>query len=97
MGIRRFEKQPVSMHSQAALPNVQALILVVMIVPVLLAGAGIYGPNIIRLSKIQDASDQQRRRLQAGASVYIGLKRPCQSQEANVSLIDLPQRAKALS
>jgi|SRR5579864_2504753 hypothetical protein len=97
MGIRCFEKQGTPTHSQAALPNVETFILAVLIVPVLLAGAGIYGPNIIRLGKVQSAAHQQRSRFQARASVNVGLKSPRESQETYVGLIDLAQTAEALS
>src|SRR6185312_3377056 len=58
--IGRFKIEPVSIHADAALPDMQALIRAVMIMPVLPSGTRIHRPDIVRLGEIEGAIDQQR-------------------------------------
>ncbi len=95
VGVGAHEKDAVLVNGNAALADVVAFVGRVLVVPELMAGARVDRPDIVRHGEVQDAVDQDRRRLDAG--VLSGLKGPGQAEIADVGGGDLGERAVAPS
>jgi hypothetical protein len=78
VGIGSGEKQPALVHGNAAMPDVQAWVGRIGVMPDLMSGARIDCPDVVRHGEVQDAVDQKRRRLQF--RFLPGLERPGQPQ-----------------
>ena len=87
--IGRDEEQPVLVHGNAAMPDVEPFVGRIGVVPDLMSRARIHRPDVVRHREVQHAVDQQRRRLQG--RLLAGLKRPGQPQRWNVLRSDLGQ------
>ena len=91
--VGRHEVEPVLVHGDAALADVEALVGGVVVVPDLMAGARIDGPDVVGHGEVEDAVDQQRRGLDRRR--LVGLKGPGEREVADILRRDLCERAVA--
>src|SRR5579864_6108657 len=82
MCVGRAEVKISLVHRDAAIPNVLALRGRMVVVPDLVAGACIHGPDVVRNGEVQNAIDQQRRGLDGRE--LLGLKGPGKAQILDV-------------
>ena len=84
-------KEKISLvHCHAAMTDVLSFFSGLVVMPDLVAGAGIDRPNIIRNGEVQNAIDQQRRRFDRRD--LVGLEGPGQGKILNVLRRDLGER-----
>ena len=88
--IRRCVEQPFFIHRNAAVPNVEALIRRIPVMPQLVPRARIHCPNIVRHRDVQNAVHHQRRTLQLAALAR--LETPSQPQAIHVLRRNLRER-----
>ena len=77
MGIGSGEVQPLFVHRDAAMADMEAFVGRIGVMPDLMAGAGIHGPDVVGHGEVQNAVDQKRRGLQG--SFLAGLENPGES------------------
>ncbi len=92
MAVGGGEVEPALVHGHAAVADVFALGGAV-IVPDLVAGAGVDGPNVVGHREVEDAIDQQRRRFDS--RVLMRLEHPREAEIGHVLRRDLLERGVA--
>src|SRR5581483_2625906 len=92
-----FEKQPVAVHPESAVADMEPACRLPGEMPQLASAARVHSPGVIGSSEVQDAIDLERRGLDldAAASPRRETPRPREIQRVHVRLVDLLERAKA--
>ena len=89
--VRRSKVQPILVHAQSAIANVVAFGNT-LVMPDFPPVARIYGPNVVGHREVENAVHFQRRRFDGG---QMRLEDPGERKRADVSSIDLVERAEA--
>ncbi len=89
------EIEPAFVHGDAAVADMEALVFRIDVMPELMSGAGIDGPDVVGDGEIQDAIDQQGRGFDGAA--LIGLENPGERELTDIFGSDLGELAMALA